>query len=427
MHVQVQFSSETVKKKFFSKTFLLSQASTSSTNNSSSSSNSSSSGSLESLLFKKQINTKTKDKWLQALFDFESSPSETAKNAMSMIARSQHFDDLIELKQMPKIIDQLVQMNNVQASERSLSLTSENTEAVMYVPQSNTNASGGTTNDFNRLQNVLNSSDNVISDKAYHPAYTLYQTRLESFKEWPATLSQQPADLAKAGFYYFGIKDMVKCFFCNGGLKNWDHNDDPFQDHVRWFPKCQFIRQLMGATYVEQIREKFKNMDSGFTNDYGTSSNQIGDSSGVYNASSSGLASSYGPNLRPKRPVSPRTLNSRLDTHIVRKITDSSVISRESIKQSLELKLAMPSKTSAGASTNARTNLNTSQVYGDDFKSPFEMAKMSYDLDKMKADKSELYKSISDLLVGYLPNKISVLCLKEMFSCRYGIYPTNVR
>jgi hypothetical protein len=115
--------------------------------------------------------------------------------------------------------------------------------AIVYVPGST--SSSTSTNDFNKLQNVLVNSDSVISEKAYHPAYTSFQSRLETYKEWPATLSQQPTDLARAGFYYFGIKDMVKCFFCNGGLKNWDHNDDPYQDHVRWFVFSFFFYFLL--------------------------------------------------------------------------------------------------------------------------------------------------------------------------------------
>lgn len=170
-------------------------------------------------------------------------------------------NDLV-LRQIPKVIEKIYEvyvksvLNKKQKQTHLSSAASNISEQVNrmnYVPGGSKAIKEMNTVDFNELQTVLNQSDSVLSRRANHPEYAQYESRLESFKEWPASMSQQPADLAKAGFYYFGIKDMVKCFFCNGGLKNWDHNDDPFQDHVRWFPTCQYIRQLMGHEYVEDV------------------------------------------------------------------------------------------------------------------------------------------------------------------------------
>jgi hypothetical protein len=86
---------------------------------------------------------------------------------------------------------------------------------------------------------------NLELNKAHNDLFNDYESRLKSFREWPPSSPKQPSDLAKAGFYYYGIKDMVKCFYCNGGLQNWNFNDDPCADHVRWFPECKFIQNLM--------------------------------------------------------------------------------------------------------------------------------------------------------------------------------------
>ena len=363
--------------------------------------------------------------------------SSPQKNVVDMLLNKEIIENncAIELRQLPKIIHQLIVLNNVDDQVNNYDAGSHN-EAVLYEPHAMNLANKvkkndmEKTSDFNRIADILSNSDNVISEKAYHPGYTLLQARIDSFKEWPATLSQQPADLAKAGFYYFGIKDMVKCFFCNGGLKNWDHNDDPFQDHVRWFPKCQFIRQLMGADYVDKIREKFKNMDSGFTNDYsnGSNSSQYKGTTSIHNnfGSSSSLNRnvSSSSNSKNKRPVSPRTLNSRLDTNIVRKITDANIITKESIKLSFEKKLTSPTQ-SAQNRTNPPNQVN--YIYGEDFKNSFEMAQMSYQFDKLKQDKADIFKSISDLLIWYLPDRISDTCIKEIFQIKYGIYPKSVK
>lgn len=375
---------------------------------------------------------KLKLDWLQALFDFDSVSNDSSnfKKIQDILVNpallnASNLDDL-EIKRIPKVLDHLffiVANSKVNKSNPGL-VNSAN--AFLYVPGVSSGSSK-TTSDFNQLQNVLIKSENVMSEKAYHPNYAQYQARLDTYKDWPATLSQQPVDLAKAGFYYFGIKDMVKCFFCNGGLKNWDHNDDPFQDHVRWFPKCQFIRQLMGHEYVEQIKDKFKNMESGFSNDANnsSSSNQSTSSSLISGLPiNSTLVHQYQQN-RSKRSVSPRTLNSRLDTFIVRKMLDNNIITKDSIKQSIEIKLSVQ-ESGVNAAASRGTAGNPS-VYGDDFKSPVDMALFSYDIDRAKKDKLELFNSISDFIICNLPQRIKPNNIKEFISIKYGLYPESVR
>lgn len=69
-----------------------------------------------------------------------------------------------------------------------------------------------------------------------------YEKRLETFVNWPASESGQSAQaMAEAGFYHIGISDHVKCFYCDGGLRNWESNDDPWAEHSRWFPQCPFV------------------------------------------------------------------------------------------------------------------------------------------------------------------------------------------
>jgi len=35
---------------------------------------------------------------------------------------------------------------------------------------------------------------------------------------------------------YLGERDRVKCWYCNGGLQNWDPDDEPWTEHAKWFP-----------------------------------------------------------------------------------------------------------------------------------------------------------------------------------------------
>ena len=62
--------------------------------------------------------------------------------------------------------------------------------------------------------------------------------RLETFDyRWPSTrVRATPPQIAKAGFYFLGERDRVKCWYCNGGLQNWEPMDEPWREHAKWFP-----------------------------------------------------------------------------------------------------------------------------------------------------------------------------------------------
>lgn len=60
--------------------------------------------------------------------------------------------------------------------------------------------------------------------------------RLNSFQsgKWPHPDDSRcsAANMAKAGFYYKGFKDQVKCFCCHIKLEGWTvEEDDPWQKH----------------------------------------------------------------------------------------------------------------------------------------------------------------------------------------------------
>ncbi|XP_059115808.1 baculoviral IAP repeat-containing protein 7 [Peromyscus eremicus] len=78
--------------------------------------------------------------------------------------------------------------------------------------------------------------------------------RLASFYDWPSTAGIHPEPLAAAGFFHTGQQDKVRCFFCYGGLQSWEHGDDPWTEHARWFPRCRFLLQSKGRDFVERIQ-----------------------------------------------------------------------------------------------------------------------------------------------------------------------------
>ncbi|KAM7125623.1 baculoviral IAP repeat-containing protein 7 [Molossus nigricans] len=87
------------------------------------------------------------------------------------------------------------------------------------------------------------------------PSMGSREVRLASFYDWPLTAMVRPELLATAGFFYSSQQDMVRCFFCCGGLWNWEQGDDPWTEHARWFPRCEFLLRTKGRDFVCGVQE----------------------------------------------------------------------------------------------------------------------------------------------------------------------------
>ncbi|XP_049611352.1 baculoviral IAP repeat-containing protein 7 [Syngnathus scovelli] len=97
--------------------------------------------------------------------------------------------------------------------------------------------------------------DQGTAGQAVYPEMEAEDSRLTTFHNWPTEASVQPDVLARAGFFYTGHGDNVKCFYCDGGLRNWEPGDDPWQEHAKWFPRCEFLIQSRGQEYISNIQD----------------------------------------------------------------------------------------------------------------------------------------------------------------------------
>ncbi|XP_060556285.1 baculoviral IAP repeat-containing protein 2-like [Ruditapes philippinarum] len=88
-----------------------------------------------------------------------------------------------------------------------------------------------------------------------NPQFKEMPARLSSFDKWPTTAQQSPQRLADAGLFYTGMNDLCRCFTCDGGLQRWDADDDPWIEHARWFPQCQYVRQIKGQEYINMVQQ----------------------------------------------------------------------------------------------------------------------------------------------------------------------------
>ncbi|KAK7070951.1 hypothetical protein SK128_024227 [Halocaridina rubra] len=86
--------------------------------------------------------------------------------------------------------------------------------------------------------------------------YVTKESRLKSFTKWPERVVQKPEEMAEAGFFYCGLSDHVRCFHCGSGLRNWEINDKPWEEHARWYPDCSFVLLSKGQEFIDKVRRE---------------------------------------------------------------------------------------------------------------------------------------------------------------------------
>lgn len=74
--------------------------------------------------------------------------------------------------------------------------------------------------------------------------------RMETFARWPKQLKQQPYELCASGFYYPGVGDTVRCFFCGVGIHSWEMDDYIPFEHKKHSRNCKFA-EMTGDIEVE--------------------------------------------------------------------------------------------------------------------------------------------------------------------------------
>ncbi|XP_068596442.1 E3 ubiquitin-protein ligase XIAP [Brachionichthys hirsutus] len=95
-----------------------------------------------------------------------------------------------------------------------------------------------------------------------------FEERLHSFHG-----VQHPMDketLARAGFFSTGTEDGVLCFCCGGGLKGWQPDEDPWEEHAKHYPGCRFLLAEKGQEFINTIQLQGPRINTA------TSSNQNG-------------------------------------------------------------------------------------------------------------------------------------------------------
>ncbi|CAG2200569.1 unnamed protein product [Mytilus edulis] len=139
--------------------------------------------------------------------------------------------------------------------DRSSSATGNSQET--QTSKENQNATGTSSCQHNTEFESLG----IHLEKPKYPNYACLTVRISSFEGWPSYLDQSPRQMALAGFLFAGYHDYTRCFFCGGGLRNWEAGDDPWVEHARWFPKCTFLKQNKGEKFINAVQKRQEEID----------------------------------------------------------------------------------------------------------------------------------------------------------------------
>ncbi|XP_070532997.1 baculoviral IAP repeat-containing protein 7-like [Ptychodera flava] len=101
----------------------------------------------------------------------------------------------------------------------------------------------------------VESETSTQAQEPKHPKFARIEARSDSFRNWPnGSLPQEY--LTQAGFFFTGRRDIVQCFHCGGKLENWEAICDPWIEHARWFPQCQFVSKHRGTVFMKYVKDK---------------------------------------------------------------------------------------------------------------------------------------------------------------------------
>ncbi|KAF1476539.1 Baculoviral IAP repeat-containing protein 7-B, partial [Eudyptula minor novaehollandiae] len=101
----------------------------------------------------------------------------------------------------------------------------------------------------------IESEATALPNEPEYPEMVTEEMRLSTFQNWPQYTDTHPEQLARAGFFYTGQDDVVRCFYCDGGVRNWSFGDDPWREHAKWYPGCEFLLRSRGREFVSSVQD----------------------------------------------------------------------------------------------------------------------------------------------------------------------------
>ncbi|NWS37149.1 BIR7B protein, partial [Probosciger aterrimus] len=111
---------------------------------------------------------------------------------------------------------------------------------------------------FVSLLQGMDSEEAALPNGPKYPEMVTEEARALTFQNSPQYADLRAEALARAGFFYPGQGDALKCFYCNGSVRNWTSRSDPWREHAKWFPECEFLLRARGRDFINYIQESSK-------------------------------------------------------------------------------------------------------------------------------------------------------------------------
>jgi len=92
------------------------------------------------------------------------------------------------------------------------------------------------------------------AQRARHPEYADRNERFFTFVHWRIPQVQDPTLLVNYGFFFTGQGDLVRCYHCSIGLKDFIASDDPLLEHIRYAGDCGHLIELLGPSRLQELK-----------------------------------------------------------------------------------------------------------------------------------------------------------------------------
>ncbi|XP_052281864.1 putative inhibitor of apoptosis [Dreissena polymorpha] len=109
---------------------------------------------------------------------------------------------------------------------------------------------------------VVGLENNLKWKTAKYPTYSDAEKRLATYRGWPLA-EPSPNTLCSVGFFFTGHDyDLVRCFCCGIGLKDFSDSDNPLLEHAKHSSNCPFIIDYFeSSAALEAYKQRFSAQD----------------------------------------------------------------------------------------------------------------------------------------------------------------------
>ncbi|XP_053205612.1 putative inhibitor of apoptosis, partial [Panonychus citri] len=98
-------------------------------------------------------------------------------------------------------------------------------------------------------QYIIDYYESIGYQTCYSEKYRTPLKRAESYVNWPKP-ELDIEKLVDAGFFYRGVRDLVSCFHCGLNIHEWQSDDDPLIEHLKFNARCEYLYVKCGTMFL---------------------------------------------------------------------------------------------------------------------------------------------------------------------------------